>query len=327
MNWDAQTLELDLALESGTTLPARLRYATAGTPGAPAVLLPSHYMADHTGYDWLVGPGLAVDPDRFLVVATELFGNGRSSSPSNQPAPYDGPRFPLVTIRDNVAAQRRLLDELGIERLHAVVGFSMGAQQAFQWAVSHPDLVGRIAATAGTAKTHGHGWVRLEGQLAALRADPVFAGGDYTAPPVTGLRAYGRVWAGWLYSQEWWRQELWRSSASSVEEALEQIEGGFAEMDANDQVAQVRTWQHHDVGASVGLEAALGAIRCPVLYMPAATDLYFPVTDAEHEARFIPDVDLRPIPSLWGHPAGAGASPEDACFLNEAIGAFLLAAA
>jgi homoserine O-acetyltransferase len=284
-------------------------------------------MADHHGYDWLVGPGRALDTSRVFVVATELFGNGHSSSPSNTPEQFHGPRFPVTSIRDNVEAVHRLLvEDLGVTHVRAVIGFSMGAQQAFQWAVSYPDFADRVVATSGTAKTYGHGWVRLEGQLAALRADPAFAGGEYTAPPVTGLRAYGAVWAAWLYSQDWWREELWRASASSVEEALEQIEDNFAGMDANDQVAQVRTWQHHDVGASVGLAAALGAIRCPVLYLPGATDLYFPVTDAEHEAQFIPDVDLRPIPSLWGHPAGAGASPEDARFLNDVIGAFLLAA-
>lgn len=324
MDWTPQTLELDLPLESGTELPARLHYATAGDPAAPAVLLPSHYMADATGYDWLVGPGLAVDPARHFCIATELFGNGRSSSPSNQPPPLDGPRFPLVTIRDNVAAQRRLLAHHGVDRLHAVVGFSMGAQQAFQWAVSHPDLVGRVVATAGTAKTHAHGWVRLEGQLAALRADPVFADGNYTEQPLVGLRAFGAVWAGWLYGQGWWRERVWeQAGAASAAEALEQVIGYFTEADANDHVSQVRAWQAHDVGAGVGLEAALRGVRCPVLYLPGETDLYFPVADAAYEAQFLADVDLRPIPSLWGHEAGAGASPEDAAFLNEVIGAFL----
>lgn len=325
MDWVHEVLELDLPLESGTTLAARLRYATQGDPDAPVVLLPSHYMADATGYDWLVGPGLAVDPARHLCVATELFGNGRSSSPSNQPPPFDGPRFPQVSIRDNVEAQRRLLEHLGVGRLHAVVGFSMGAQQAFQWAVSHPDVVGRIVATAGTAKTHGHGWVRLEGQLAALRADPSFADGGYDAPPLAGPRAYGAVWAGWLYSQAWWREELWRQTgAGSAAEALELVVARFAARDANDQVTQVRTWQQHDVGVGAGgLEAALGSVRCPVLYLPAETDLYFPVADAEHEAQWLPDVDLRAIPSLWGHAAGAGASPQDARYLNDIVGEFL----
>jgi homoserine O-acetyltransferase len=332
MDWSPDTFSLgDLQLEPGGVIPdARLRYATAGVlnaAGDNAVLLPSHYMADHTGYDWLVGPGLALSPDRFFLVATELFGNGHSSSPSNTPSPYDGPRFPLVTIRDNVAACHRLLTSLGVQRLHAVVGFSMGAQQAFQWAVSHPEFVSRVVATAGTAKTYGHGWVRLEGQLAALRADAAFAAGDYTSPPLVGLRAYGTVWAAWLYSQEWWRRELWHEQGVDTAAAMvEAIADHFAASDANDHIAHVRTWQAHNVGTTPGFDSlpdALRSIRCPVLSMPAATDLYFPIGDAKYESEFIPDVRLEPIESLWGHPAGAGASPEDAEFLNRVIGEFV----
>src|SRR5262249_56938241 len=96
--------------------------------------------------------------------------------------------------------------------LRASAAFSRGAEQPFQWAVSHPGFADRIVATAGTAKCYGHGIVRLEGQIAALTADPAFNGGDYTTRPEKGLRAWGTVWAGWLYSQEWWRRELWRET-------------------------------------------------------------------------------------------------------------------
>lgn len=151
------------------------------------VLLPSHYMANHHGYEWLMGPGRALDPSRLFLVATELFGNGFSSSPSNTPEPFHGPRFPVMTIRDNVEAVRRpLADDLHITHVRAIIGFSMGAEQAFQWAVSHPAFAGRIVATAGTAKAWPHGVVRLEGQIAALTADPSFNGGDYTSPPRKG---------------------------------------------------------------------------------------------------------------------------------------------
>src|SRR5690348_4388571 len=203
--------------ESGVTLPkAVIVYGTYGHLNADrsnAVLLPSHYMANHHGYEWLIGPGLALDTAKLFLVATELFGNGHSSSPSNTPEPYHGPRFPVTTIRDNVEAVHRLLtDDLKITHLRAIIGFSMGAQQAFQWAVSYPSFADKIVATAGTAKTYPHGVVRLEGQIAALTADAAFQGGDYTSPPTKGLEAFGMVWAGWLFSQEWWRRELWRTN-------------------------------------------------------------------------------------------------------------------
>ena len=320
--------------ESGVTLPkALIVYGTYGHLNAGksnAVLLPSHYMADFHGYEWLIGPGKALDPAKLFLVSTELFGNGSSSSPSNTPEPLHGPRFPVTSIRDNVEAVHRLLvEELNITHVRAVIGFSMGAQQAFQWAVSYPNFAGRIVVTASTAKTYPHGIVRLEGQIAALTADPAFQGGDYTSPPLKGLEAFGMVWAGWLYSQQWWRDELWRESAPPGT-TFQQFSNSFRtrfSADANNYILQARTWERHDVGATPGfggdLKQALGSIQVPVLYMPSETDLYFPVGDARYEAPFIPKVTLLPIPSLWGHTAGAASNPADAKFLNENIGKFL----
>jgi homoserine O-acetyltransferase len=322
--------------ESGTVLPeARVVYGTYGTldaAGDNAVLLPSHYMADMTGYEWLIGPGKALDPTKLFLVTSELFGNGRSSSPSNTPAPLHGPRFPVTTIRDNVNVVHRLLTEqLHVRHLRAVIGFSMGAQQALQWAVSFPDFMDRVVATSGTAKTYGHGIVRLEGQIAAITLDPAFGKGDYKAEPLQGIRTTSLIWLGWLYSQEWWRQELWKSDnppGTSFQQAVDKYVSEFFEgRDANDLILQMRTWEKHDVGGTPPFagdtEAALRSIKVPVLYMPSATDLYFPVEDAKYEAGFIKHCAFMPIPSLWGHPAGAGASPEDLKFLNEHIAAFM----
>ena len=322
--------------ESGVVLPeARIVYGTYGqlnAAGDNAVLLPSHYMADMHGYGWLVGPGKALDPKKLFLITSELFGNGRSSSPSNTAEPFHGPRFPVTTIRDNVEAVHRMLTEqLHVRHLKAVIGFSMGAQQAFQWSVSYPDFMDRIVATSGTAKTYGHGIVRLESQITALTLDPAFNGGDYTSPPTKGIQAFSMVWTAWLFSQEWWRQELWRTNpslGSNFAEVVEHFRTNFIPgADANNLILQMRTWEKHDVGNTAPFhgdaEAALRSIKVPVLYMPSETDLYFPVTDARYEAAFIPHCSLVPIPSLWGHPAGAGASPADAKFLNEHIASFL----
>ena len=322
--------------ESGVVLPeARIVYGTYGqlnAAGDNAVLLPSHYMADMHGYGWLVGPGKALDPKKLFLITSELFGNGRSSSPSNTAEPFHGPRFPVMTIRDNVEAVHRMLTEqLHVRHLKAVIGFSMGAQQAFQWSVSHPDFMDRIVATSGTAKTYGHGIVRLESQITALTLDPAFNGGDYTSPPTKGIQAFSMVWTAWLFSQEWWRQELWRTNpslGSNFAEVVEHFRTNFIPgADANNLILQMRTWEQHDVGNTAPFHgdsaAALRSIKVPVLYMPSETDLYFPVTDARYEAAFIPHCALVPIPSLWGHPAGAGVSPADGKFLNERISAFL----
>jgi homoserine O-acetyltransferase/O-succinyltransferase len=322
--------------ESGVTLPqVKVVYGTYGHLNSArdnVVLLPSHYMADHNGYDWLIGPDRALDSAKLFLVATELFGNGHSSSPSNTPEPFHGPRFPVMTIRDNVEAVHRLLtEELKVTHLRAIVGFSMGAQQAFQWAVSYPAFADRIVATAGTAKTYPHGVVRLEGQIAAITADAAFQNGDYTSPPTKGLEAFGTVWAAWLFSQEWWRKELWRAGSppgTTFEQVLHEFRTNFIPgADANNLILQCRTWEKHDVGTTPGfngdVEKALRSIKAPFLYMPSETDLYFPIGDARYEAGFMSTVTLTPIPSLWGHTAGAGPNPADLKFLNEKIGQFL----
>jgi len=207
----------------------------------------------------------------------------------------------------------------------------MGAQQAFQWAVSYPDFMDRIVATSGTAKTYGHGIVRNEGEIGAIETDEAFKGGDYTVEPKKGIEEFSLMWTGWLYSQEWWRQELWRTinpPGTTFEQVVADYKKNFIPgADANDLILQMRTWEKNDVGATPGFggdeKRALASIKVPVLYMPSATDMYFPVTDARYEAQFIPKVTLLPIPSLWGHPAGAGASPADERFLNEKIAAFM----
>lgn len=322
--------------ESGVALPrAVVVYGTYGHLNAAkdnVVLLPSHYMADFHGYEWLIGADKALDPSKLFLVATELFGNGHSSSPSNTPEPLHGPRFPVTTIRDNVEAVHRLLtEELKITHLRAIVGFSMGAQQAFQWSVSYPTFADRIVATAGTAKCYPHGVVRLEGQIAALTADAAFQNGDYKEQPKKGMEAFATVWTAWLFSQEWWRRELWREGAkpgSTFEQVLHDFRTNFIPgADANNLILQARTWEQHDVGATPGfggdVERALRSIKVPLLYMPSETDLYFPLGDARYESGFIPGVSLVPIPSLWGHTAGAAPNPADAKFLNDTIGRFL----
>ena len=318
--------------ESGVTVPnAHVTYATWGTLNAAkdnAILLPSWYGGRAVSYQFLVGANRALDPSRYFIVATEMFGSSGSTSPSNTAAPYDGPRFPRVAIRDDVEASRRVLrDGLGVRHVRAVIGFSMGAQQAFQWATSHPDEVDAIVALCGTAKTYPHGRVRLQSALDALAADPRWKGGDFTELPADGIKAWAEHWSAWVYSQEWWRQELFKPQAATPEAVLANTVRSWQTRNLNDAVQLAHTWQDHDISRTKGfdgdIEKALRTITMPVLYMPGATDLYFPVTDAQYERGFLTNVTFTPIPSLWGHTAGGGANPADAAFINKEIAAFL----
>jgi len=169
--------------------------------------------------------------------------------------------------------------------------------------------------------------VRLESAISALTADPRWKGGDFTEPPVDGIKAWAQHWSAWVYSQEWWRQEMYKPQAADPEQVLANSVRSWMNRNLNDAIQLAHTWQDHDISKTKGLdgniEHALASIRIPVLYMPGATDLYFPVTDAEYERKFLSKVTFTPIPSLWGHTAGGGGNPTDAAFINKQIAAFL----
>lgn len=330
-----QLLKLgQLKLEGGATLPeAMVSYVTHGTLNADksnAILLLSFYAGDHHGYDFLIGTDKALDPKNYFIIVTDMFANGLSSSPSNTSPPHDGPNFPEISTRDNVNASYRLVTEkFGIKHLKAIIGFSMGAQQAYQWAVSYPDFMDGIVAYCGTAKEYPHGVVRLEGFKSALMADIAFDGGNYKKPPIKGLKAGARHWAGWGFSQEWYRRELYKQFGhQTVEDHLLKFwEPFFGSMDANNLISQAVTWQKNNVGNTAGIdgdhEKALRSIKARVLSMPSQTDLYFPPQYSEYEATQLTNVILVPIPSIWGHIAGLGINTPDSEFLNQKIKAFL----
>ena len=320
----------DTVLQSGETLRnAKIAYKTHGRLAADksnVILYPTPYSAQHGDIEWLIGPGKALDPDKYFIVVLDQIGNGASSSPSNTPPPQDHSRFPIVTNLDNVAAQFRLVTEkFGLDKIALVVGWSMGAQQTFQWAVSHPDRVERIAPSCGTARTTPHNAVFLEGLRATLTLDATWLNGDYENPPVAGIRAFARVYAGWGFSQPFYKRELYRQMGfGSLEEFLTGFwEKRFLRRDANNLLSMLRTWKLNDVGATPGfdgsLERALASIKAKATVMVGQTDLYFPPDDAEAEAAMIPGARYRVIRSVWGHQAGNGLNPEDAQFVDAEI--------
>ncbi|WP_310474195.1 alpha/beta fold hydrolase [Sandarakinorhabdus sp.] len=325
----------DVPLQSGLVLPAvRVVYCTHGRLNAArdnAIVYPTHYMGTHDSNAWAIGPGQALDPEKYFIIIPDMLGNGVSSSPSNTPAPFDGPRFPLVTVRDNVLLQHRLVTEIfGLTTLALVTGHSMGALQTFQWGALFPDMVQRIAPFCGAARVSRHNWLFLEGCKSALIAAGDFAGGDYTAPPVAGIRAFARVYAGWAWSQTFFRQQLDRERLGlpSMEDFLNWAwEPAFQACDANNLLAMLATWQAADISADPrfdgDLAKALAAISARAVVMPCRSDQYFPPEDSEIEVAHMQNAELRVIPSVWGHMAGGGLNPEDAMFINAALLALL----
>ena len=314
-----------ISLQSGETLPdARLAYKTYGSlneRGDNVIVLPTFYTGTHVRNEGYLRAVPALDPARYFIVSINMFGNGLSSSPSNTPPPFDGPRFPTVTLHDNVACQHRLLTEaLGVERIALVAGWSMAGCQAFHWGAQFPDMVDAILPFCASARTSPHNWVFLEGVKAALQADSAFAEGDYDSPPEAGLRAFGRVYAGWAYSQAFYRERLHRELGfETIEDLLLDWERDHLAWDANDLLAKLRTWQLGDISANERYRGdfgrALGAIRARAILIPCTTDLYFPPEDNAFEARHMPNADLRPFRSQWGHCA-ATPSREGSDFLD-----------
>jgi homoserine O-acetyltransferase len=329
----------DFTLECGATLrPARVAYKTYGTLNADksnAIVYPTWYSGRHWDNEWLIGPDMGLDPQRYFIIVPNMLGNGLSSSPSNTPPPYDRARFPRVNVRDNVQSQYRLVTEVfGISTLELVLGWSMGAGQTYQWAVSHPEMVLRILPFCGSSRTSRHNVVFLEGVKAALTADAGFRGGWYPADelPVTGLRAAARVYAGWGFSQAFYWDEVYRDLGyTSLEDFLVGFWEGFFldDRDPNNLLCMLDTWQRGDVGGGSRFEgntiAALESIRARALIMPAEKDLYFPPEDEAWAAQHIKGAQVRIIPGVWGHFAGGGANPTDTAFIDAGVKELLAA--
>ena len=327
----------DVTLQSGALLTdARLSWKTHGTlsPARDNVIVyPTSYGAQHKELEWLIGPDGVLDPTRWFIVIPDMFGNGLSSSPADR---TDYPT--LVTIYDNVQVQRRFLRAVfGIEDVACVYGWSMGALQAYHWAALFPGHVARIVVNCGVARTAVHNQVFLRSLMATLEAAPQHLGnGRFGSEPHAAKRAFGRIYAAWAFSQDFYREGRHLADgpkpnlgAPDLEIFLKtDWEDRFGARSAANLYAQLRTWDAADISANElyegDLTAALHAIEARVLLMPVATDLYFRVADNAAELPLLRHAALRPIESSWGHRAGNPvANPVDAAFIRREVRAWL----
>jgi homoserine O-acetyltransferase len=324
MTQDYDTFDCgDLMLQSGVTLRgAKLAYKTYGTLSKNrdnVVVMPTFYTGTHDRNQGFFGAGRALDPARHFIVSINMFGNGLSSSPSNTDGPQGGGAFPAITLHDNIAAQHRLLTErLGIEQIALVLGWSMAGCQSYQWGAQYPEMTRAILPFCASAKTSPHNFVFLEGVKAALCADPVWNNGNYTTQPVAGLGAFGRVYAGWAFSQAFYRNARYRELGyASIPALLDDWAQDHAEnWDANNLLTKLATWQAGDISQNPtyngDIKAALGAITARAILMPCAQDLYFPPEDNATEAQHMLNARFRPVISDFGHCAAS--SGNDAGF-------------
>jgi homoserine O-acetyltransferase len=304
-----------LDLEAGGHLGAvRIAYETWGEPspsGDNAVLVlhaltgDSHLVGrsgpGHPTAGWwsgIVGPGLAIDTDRWFVVAPNMLGGCQGSTGPGSLAPDGsewGARFPYLTIRDQVAAQVAFSDRLGIERWAGVIGGSMGGMHALEWGIDHPARVARLGVLAAPPVTTADQVALNSVQIEAIRTDPLFRAGDYYdadpgAGPSRGL-ALARRMALLNYRspselnirfERTWQSDispLGGSGRFAVESYLDFHGNKFTRrFDANSYITLVESMNSHDIGRGRGgVDAALARIEARTLVLGVDSDRLFPV--------------------------------------------------
>ena len=322
----------DLELESGEILRGyRQSYVTHGELNrekSNAILACISLTGNHHRLDFLIGPGKALDPSRYFIIAADPISNGLSTSPSNSEH-QPGMQFPRFTVRDMLAAQRMLLAErFGISKLHSVIGASMGGMQALQWAVSYPLTMRACVAMTPMAKTSAWSVLVTETARSCLMADPAWTGDGFNAEPERGWRAYTGLMTALLSRTPAALAELLPDCAGShlwFEKIHAQNRAnGF---DAHDYLYQSWAYEAHDVGTTAGFDgdtaAALASIKAKTLVLAPSLDLFNPAQAARDAAASIPGAQFVEIPSIQGHQAATSTRPEDAAFLSRTIGEFL----
>ncbi|KAI7539923.1 homoserine O-acetyltransferase [Hortaea werneckii] len=351
MSQPYQTYPLgDFALKTGAHIPqAHIAFKTFGDPKNPAIIYPTWYSGLIADNEWLIGETKTLNPTRYFIVIPALFGNGESASPSNRP---DLRPFPEVLFYDNVRAQYELVTKhLGIAHVRAVLGWSMGAGQTYQWATQYPDFMDLVVPFCGSARTSLHNRVFLEGVKSAVLAgkQAVSAGvckgesvkGQYKGwseeERSVGLKALGRVYAGWGFSQAFYRERLYETVLGFKDledfmvnfwEAWALSKGKWLSYPEN-MLVMLHTWQAGDCSDQEPYQgdfaAAMKGIKAKALVLPCKTDLYFPPEDSEIEVRHMRDGigELKIFPSIWGHWAGGpGQSVKDVKWLDERLREF-----
>jgi homoserine O-acetyltransferase len=277
----------------------------------------------HPGVGWwegLIGPGLALDTDRYFVVCPNVLGGCQGTTGPASLAPDGvayGSRFPIITIRDQVAVEAALADALGIGEWACVVGGSMGGMRVLEWCVGYPERVRRAVVLAVGAAATAEQIALCSLQIRAIRNDPAFAGGDYYAKgayPVDGLslaRGIGQV----SYRTARELQGRFGRSAQAEEDPLKG--GRFAvesylqhhgdklveRFDPNSYIVLSEAMNHHDVGRGRGgLELALGRVQAEMTVAGIPSDRLYPLELQEELGRLLPGGrPVAVVQSAYGH--------------------------
>ena len=306
----------NVKLLSGKVLKsAKLIYKTVGEINkdrSNVVVLPTFYTGTHIRNEGFIGKNRALNPNKYFIISINMFGNGLSTSPSNAHHEQRDHKFPEITLWDNIYCQQKLISEkLKINKVALVLGWSMAGCQSYQWAAQYPKMVKAILPFCASSKTSTHNHVFLEGVKAALTADENWKNGKYKKQPKKGLKAFGRVYAGWAFSQSFFREKLYKKIGyKNVKNLLDDWANDHAKnWDANNLLCKLKTWQLNDISNNPLYKSnyikALKSIKAKTILMPCNQDLYFRTEDNIIENKFIKKSSLRPVNSSYGHCAAS----------------------
>jgi len=324
----------DFQLESGEILKnTQIAFAMHGTLNEAkdnAILFTIMFSGTSKNMEHYIGVGKALDPEKYCIILPNQLGGGLSTSPHNIDGPQKMSGFPDISIGDDVVAQHRLLTEhFGIKELQLVTGWSMGAQQTYEWAIRFPNMVKRAAPIAGTAKCTPHDALYVDVFSQALRSDPEFAQGNYSEPHacVLGMKRLAHVFALMGLCAEFYKQEQWNNLGfESMQAMLEGFwQAWFKPMDPNALLLQAKKWQQGDSSkhAAGNLVKALQSIQAKTYVIAFEQDMFVPVEDCRYEQQQIANSKLVVIPSLMGHFAMLGLLEEDFAAINNVLGDLL----
>jgi homoserine O-acetyltransferase/O-succinyltransferase len=325
--------EGDLKLEGGEAIKDfSISYVTHGTLNAQksnAILMVTAVSGNHHRLDFMIGPGKALDTNKYFIVCTDAIANGLTTSPSNSKA-QPRMQFPKFVIRDMVESQYRLLKEkLGIDHIVAVIGPSMGGMQTLQWGVSHPDFMDALVAIVPLAKTPAWTVAVLEASRKAIMDDAAWKGGNYETPPENGIR----LWRDILSLLAARTPDMYSAQFKNGMDVLpwmkEQEDAAMKAFDANDWIYQTWAYERHDVGTTPGFNGdtakALASIKARTLILTGTKDLLNPEFEPKEMGKNIPNVKMETISpgTVTGHASAGGFMPNDVDFLNRETAAFL----
>lgn len=325
-----ETFELgNFQTTTGFTLPnAKLAYDTLGNLNAAkdnAILFPNFLGGTPAALEMWIGEDRPLDPRKYFIILPGLFGGGSSSSPSNTAPPFDGGAFPALNIADDVIAQHRLITEkLGINELQLILGWSVGALQAYEWTIRFPSMVKRLASIAGAPKPSA--WTRLWLRTVweePITSDPAWNDGFCGDPLAVqaSLRHVAHEMAMTLVPPRLYREELWRSAGfASVDDFIRGIFEGFTRPQHPGNLVSVARKTHAaDPSAGGDLAAALSRITAKTFVFAFTGDPMFPAEECKMDADRIPHAKFREISTLGGHLATFALFEQDRQAVDDAI--------